>query len=70
MITIFRTVSGNGNNAYFTIVKFVGIRIVDVKLTGNPKHILIQPAVVVTNAVIPSTEGTSERIYSPIVLVK
>jgi Flp pilus assembly protein TadG len=35
---------GNGNNAMFTIVKFVGIRIVEVKLSGNPKRVMIQPA--------------------------
>jgi hypothetical protein len=41
-IPIFTEVSGPGNNATYTIVKFVGIRLVDVKLTGNPKHVLIQ----------------------------
>jgi hypothetical protein len=35
---------GTGNNAQYTIVKFVGIRIVEVKLTGNPKRLMIQPA--------------------------
>ena len=35
---------GPGNNATYTVVKFVGIRVVDVKLTGNPKHVYIQMA--------------------------
>ena len=43
-IPIFTNVSGNGNNAMYTIVKFVGIKIVSVKLTGNPKYVMIQPA--------------------------
>jgi hypothetical protein len=44
VIPIFSQLTGNGNNAYYTIVKFVGIRIVEVKLTGNPKRVMIQPA--------------------------
>ena len=46
-IPIFSEVGGgNGNNADYTIVKFVGIRIVNVKLTGNPnqKRVMIQQA--------------------------
>ncbi len=69
VVSLFTTVSGNGNNAYYTITKFVGIRIVEVKLTGNPKRIMVQPAIVTVNAVIPSTTETSEQVYSPIVLV-
>jgi hypothetical protein len=40
-------VTGQGNNATYTIVKFVGIRIMDVKLSGGPKkrHLTVQPAV-------------------------
>lgn len=46
MIPLFTTVSGNGNNAMYTVVKFVPIRIVYVKLTGKPsgKKVYIQPA--------------------------
>ncbi|MFO1094810.1 MAG: hypothetical protein U0992_16125 [Planctomycetaceae bacterium] len=45
-IPLFTTVSGPGNNAIYTIVKFVGIRIMYVKLTGSPaqKTVVIQPA--------------------------
>ena len=45
-IPIFTEVSGNGNNATYTVVKFVGVRIVSVRLTGIPrfKHVLVQPA--------------------------
>ncbi len=58
-IPIFTEVGGgNGNNAMYTIVKFVGIRIVSVKLTGNPnqKHVLIQQAPFVGKTVTRSYE--------------
>jgi hypothetical protein len=70
VVSVFRNVSGSGNNAYFTIVKFVGIRIVAVRLTGNPKSILVQPAIVTVNSVTPSTTDTSDQVYSPVILVK
>jgi hypothetical protein len=70
VIFLYQSVAGNGNNAYYTIVRFVGIRILDVKLTGNPKKVTIQPAVVVLSPVIPSTEtNTSYKVFSPVVLV-
>jgi uncharacterized membrane protein len=72
-IPIFSTVSGPGNNATYTIVKFVGVRIVYVKLTGSPsqKKVLVQPAPIVIPGVIPGTgAATSEYVYSPVWLVK
>jgi Flp pilus assembly protein TadG len=73
IIPIFSTVSGNGNNANYTIVKWQGIRIVNVKLTGSmsQKNVMIQVAPIVTKGAIPSpTVGASSYVYSPIVLVK
>ena len=72
-IPIFSQVNGPGNNAMYTIVKWMGIRIVDVKLTGpmNKKHVTIQAAPVVGPGVIPSTTtGTSSYVYSPAVLLQ
>jgi Flp pilus assembly protein TadG len=45
-IPIFIDVSGPGNNAQYTIVKFVGVRIMAVKLTGGPtqRYVSVQPA--------------------------
>ena len=45
-IPIFITVSGPGNNAQYTIVKFVGVRVMAVKLTGGPtqRYLRVQPA--------------------------
>jgi hypothetical protein len=73
IIPIFESVSGNGNNAEYTIVKWQGIRVMGVKLTGSmsQKHVTIQIAPVLTNGVVPSpTAGSSEYVYSPVVLVR
>lgn len=73
IIPIFEQVSGNGNNAEYTIVKWQGIRICAVKLTGSmsQKHVTIQVAPVLTPGVVPSTTtGTSSYVYSPVVLVR
>ncbi|TWT36919.1 hypothetical protein KOR34_18640 [Posidoniimonas corsicana] len=72
-IPIFSEVNGPGNNAIYTIVKWYGIRIMDVKLTGpmNKKHVTIQAAPLVTSGVVPSTvTGTSSYVYSPVVLLQ
>ena len=57
-IPIFTEVSGPGNNAMYTVVKFVGIRILDVQLTGNPndKHVTIQPTTFVGKTIVRNTE--------------
>jgi Flp pilus assembly protein TadG len=73
IIPIFESVSGNGNNAEYTIVKWQGIRIMAVKLTGSmsQKHVTIQVAPVMASGVVPSpTVGTSKYVYSPVVLVR
>src|SRR6185295_1120080 len=73
IIPIFATVAGNGNNANYTIVKWQGIRIMDVKLTGamSQKHVTIQVCPVLTTGIIPSTTtGSSSYVYSPVVLVR
>ncbi|MCA9036809.1 MAG: hypothetical protein KDA91_16860 [Planctomycetaceae bacterium] len=45
-IPIFTQVSGPGNNANYTVVKFVGVRIMAVNLKGGPKsrYLMVQPA--------------------------
>ncbi len=73
IVPIFSSVSGNGNNAQYTIVKFVGVRVLEVKLTGamNQKRVTIQPADVVSGNVLPSyTSSTSKYITSPAILVQ
>lgn len=73
IVPVFRSVEGPGNNATYTIVAFIGIRIMEVKLTGpmSNKRVIIQPAKMVTLGAIPSTgEVTSYYVYSPAWLVR
>jgi Flp pilus assembly protein TadG len=70
-IPIFNAVSGPGNNASFTIVKFVGIRILFVQLTGGNKRVIAQPAVLISESVIPgNATSTSEFVYTKPKLVQ
>ena len=74
IIPIFRSVSGPGNNAQYVIVKFVGVRLLDVRLTGkmSGKHVMIQPTNIVVNGAIPSDSPipTSQFVYSPAWLIR
>ena len=75
LIPIFASVVGQGSNATYDIVEFVGARIMDVNLTGSmsSKHLTVQPAIVYTRGGIPSSSSTTQTsygIYSPIFLVK
>jgi hypothetical protein len=73
IIPIFRSVTGPGNNAQYTIVKFVGIRILEVDLTGkmSSKRVVIQPANIRIKGGIPATgPQTTNYIYSPVWLVR
>lgn len=74
IIPIFNKVVGPGNNANYTIVKFVGVRILDVKLTGSmsSKRVIIQPANIVSKGGIPAPPSatTSDLIYSPAWLLR
>jgi Flp pilus assembly protein TadG len=73
IIPVFSTVSGNGNNADYTIVKFVGVRIMAVKLTGSmsSKYVMIQPAVVIAGGIIPGgSSSQSDYVYSPVRLIR
>jgi Flp pilus assembly protein TadG len=72
-IPVFESVSGNGNNAEYTIVKWQGIRVMAVKLTGSmsQKHVMIQVAPIQAKGVVPSpTAGTSAYVYSNVALVQ
>jgi hypothetical protein len=68
-IPLFESVNGPGNNAMYTIIGFVGVRIVDVKLTGkqNDKHVTVQPAIDIDDAgIFDSGPQYSFYIYSPV----
>ena len=69
-IPLYSKVVGGGDNAKFTIVAFVGVRILDYTLNGGDKYIIIQPAVVVDNTAISTDGPTSYNVYQPVMLVR
>ncbi len=73
IIPLYSNVQDPGNNALYTITRFVGVRIMYVNLTGSlqNKKVLVQPCAIVASGSIPSTGGkTSEYIYSRAWLVR
>ncbi len=74
IIPIFTSVSGNGNNAWFTIVRFEGVRILEVKLTGamNQKRLIVQPTTTLARGAIysPSAIQGSNTLFTPVMLVE
>ena len=74
IIPVFRSVSKNGNNAVYTIVRFEGVRILDVKLTGKKslKRVIVQPATVVARGSKIDYTGThySTHLVTPVMLVE
>jgi hypothetical protein len=73
IIPIFSSVTGPGNNAEYTIVKFVGVRVMEVKLTGSmsSKKVMIQPAnIIAKGGIYESGANKTEHVYSPVWLVR
>jgi hypothetical protein len=71
IIPNYREVVGQGNTADYTIVKFVGIRIMEVDLSSGDKGLIIQSADVVTEGTIPAdSDDTSDYVFSHPYLVK
>lgn len=66
VIPIFTNVTQNGNNAQYTITHWCGVRIMDVKLTGNmkKKHLTIQRARCVSKGIISGSTSTSDYVFS------
>jgi Flp pilus assembly protein TadG len=54
-IPIYSSVTGDGNNTTYTIVKFAGVRVMASNFQGNPKYIVVQPALVIDPTAIAST---------------
>jgi len=72
-IPIFRSVVGPGNNADYTIVKFVGVRVLAVKLTGSAssKYVMVQPAnVIAKGAIYSSGAPSTDYVFSAVWLVR
>lgn len=70
-LPLFSSVSGPGENANYTIVKFVGVRVMGVKLVGSNKHVMVQPAVLSDVTVIRGDMTVEESsIFSPVILMQ
>lgn len=70
-IPLYESVSGVGNNTWFEIVGFVGMRIVDFSFQGNNKFILIQPSYVFDpTAITGANVGESYFVGKPVHLVR
>ncbi|MCH7989403.1 MAG: hypothetical protein IID46_09695 [Planctomycetes bacterium] len=70
IIPIFRSVSNPGNNAVFTIVRFVGVRIMAVRLTGANRYVYIQPDSFVDIHAVRGGDGTISVIREDTVFAK
>lgn len=73
IIAIFRSVAGSGSSVDYSIVKFVGARVMDVKLTGSiaTRRVIVQPCNVVTKGGKYQQGATgSQYIYSPVWLAR
>jgi len=68
-MSLYTTVAGQGNNTVFTIVGFVGVRVVDVQVNGNNKGITVQPAIVSDATAITGTNSNSSFVYGPVKVV-
>jgi len=72
ILPIFDQVTEQGSNTQYRIVQFVGVRIMEVKLTGGNKRVMVQPARVIVRGGIPSSEPEprSHWVVSPVYLVR
>ena len=70
IIPLYRSVVNPGNTAEYTLVRWVGIRVMSATLTGGQKGVYIQPADVTLKGAVQGGEGQSEQIYTPVQIVK
>lgn len=76
IVPLFTNVTNPGSNATYTIVKWVGVRIMDVKLIGNNKYLYLQPATFVATGMSRVSEGgplaeiRDDTVFAPVFLYK
>jgi hypothetical protein len=58
-IPIYDINGGNGNNAWYRVIKFAPVRILAVNFQGNPKYVIVQPALVRDPLATPGTPQAS-----------
>jgi hypothetical protein len=71
---IFESVSGNGDNAMYSICRWEGVRILSVRLTGpaHKKHLTIQPAPMIAKYAKFNNPSVTESsfLFTPVMLVE
>jgi Flp pilus assembly protein TadG len=70
---LYDQVSDPGNNAMFTVVGMFGGRVMNVKLSGNNKVLVIQPASVQDPGGLPDFEdddGSDNTVFTPLILAQ
>lgn len=80
IVPLYGQVAGNGSNTVYDIVKFVGVRVLEVDLSGGlntNKRLILQPANVTIPGVIRATvtdpinpDQWSQFVYSPVWLIR
>lgn len=58
-IPIYDETGGNGSNAWYRVVAFAAVRIMAVNFQGNPKYVVVQPALVNDPTAIRGTPQSS-----------
>ncbi len=72
-IALFTAVSEPGNNALFTVVRFAGVRIMDVELGGANKRLVIQPCNVSDSTGVPDYDteiGENTTVFTALILAE
>jgi hypothetical protein len=59
MIPIYDQTGGNGNNAWYRVIAFAGMRILSVNFQGNPKYVVVQPALISDPTAVPGSPQSS-----------
>ncbi len=59
VIPIYDQNGGNGANAWYRVIAFAGVRLMSVNFQGNPKYVIVQPALVTDSTAIVGTPQSS-----------
>lgn len=72
ILPLYNQLSGKGNNATYGIVKWGGVRIMSVTLTGNQRGVVVQPSNVHFKGVVPGEPGGyhSDHVFSQPYLIR
>ena len=72
-ILLYSQAVNPGNNAEFTIVDLIGVRIMSVNFSGSNKILVVQPAVLKDPGGLPDyddDDGTDNSVFSPLILAQ